>query len=122
MKTRIPSTVVTSIFVFINFIVTVYILLPMDFASLISESSGALQGSENMGMIAMMPLLLVGGMILFFLGWMLAVAITHAILLVFTVKNRKSSLKTVRIINCALDAANIFLIVAPIVKFITCIL
>ena len=94
----------------------------MDFASLISESSGALQGSENIGMIAMMPLLIIGGMILFFLGWMLAVAITHAILLVFTLKNRNSPLKAVRIINYILDVANILLIVAPTVKLISYIL
>lgn len=69
-----------------------------------------------MGMIMMVPLLLIGAIIVFFLFWMVSIVITHAILLIFTIKNRKSPLKPVRIINYVLTAANIALIAAPIIK------
>ena len=118
MKTRIPSTVVTSIFVLINGFFMFFLLLPMDFNELLKSSAESMPNAENIGMIAMMPLLLIGAMIVFFIIWMLAIAITHAILLVFTVKNRKSPLKPVRIINYILIAANIALIAAPIIKFL----
>ena len=118
MKTRIPSTVVSSAFVIINGFFMFFLLLPMDFSELLKSSAESMPSTENIGMIAMMPLLLVGAMIAFFIFWMLAIAITHAILLVFTIKNRKSPLKPVRIINCILSVANIALITAPIIKFL----
>ncbi len=118
MKTRIPSTVVASIFVTINGFFMLYLLLPMDFRELVQNSAQSMPQEENMGMIAMVPLLLIGAMVVFFLFWMLAIAITHAILLIFTIKNRRSPLKPVRIINYILTAANIFLIAAPIIKIL----
>ena len=122
MKTRITSTVVTSIFVLINGFFMFFLLLPMDFNDLLKSSEESMPNTENMGMIAMMPLLMMGAMIAFFLFWMLAITVTHAILLVFTVKNRKSPLKPVRIINYILTVANVVLITAPILKFLTYIL
>ena len=119
MKTRIPSTVVTSIFVLINGFFMFFLLIPMDFRELLQGAGESMPDTENIGMIAMVPLLLIGGMIVFFLGWMLAVAITHAILLIFTVKNRKSPIKAVRIINYVLDVANVILITTPIIKLLT---
>ena len=118
MKTRIPSTVVTSIFVTINGFFMFYLLLPMDLRELAQSTADSMPNEENIGMIAMVPLLIIGAMVVFFLFWMLAIAITHAILLIFTIKNRKSPLKPVRIINYILTAANILLIAAPIVKLI----
>ena len=116
MKTRIPSTIVTSIFVTINSFFMFYILLPMDFNQLVQNSAESMPQEENMGMIMMVPLLLIGAIIVFFLFWMVSIVITHAILLIFTIKNRKSPLKPVRIINYVLTAANIALIAAPIIK------
>ena len=116
MKTRIPSTVIISILVLVNGFFTFFLLLPMDFRELLQNTGESMPDTENMGMVAMVPLLLVGAIVVFFLFWTLAIAITHAILLIFTVKNRKSPLKSVRIINYALTVANIALIIAPIVK------
>ena len=116
MKTRIPSTVVISIFVLINSFFMFYLLIPLDFRELLQSTGESMPETENIGMIALVPLLLVGAMIAFFLFWMLAIAITHAILLIFTIKNRKSPLKSVRIINYVLTAANVALIAAPIIK------
>ena len=118
MKTRIPSTIVSSIFVTINGFLMFYLLLPMDFRELLENSAQSMPDTENAGMIMLMPLLLVGAVIAFFLFWMLAIVITHSILLIFTIKNRKSPLKPVRIINYVLTAANIILIAAPIIKFL----
>ncbi len=118
MKTRITSTVIISIFVLINGFFTLYLLLPIDLNNLISDSAGSMPEVENAGMIMMMPLLLLGAMVVFFFCWMLAISVTHAICLIFTIKNRKSPIKAVRIINYVLDAANIFLIATPIIKFI----
>ena len=53
-----------------------------------------------------------------FIGWAALIALTHAICLIFTIRNRKSPIKAIRIINLVLDAANIFLIIAPIVRII----
>lgn len=116
MKTRIPSTIVTAIFVQINSFFMFFFLLPMDLHQLLEDSAESMPDTDGMGMIAMVPLLLVGAVIVFFLFWMLSIAITHAILLIFTVKNRKSPLKPVRIINYILTAANIILIAAPLIK------
>ncbi len=118
MKTRIPSTVVISIFVLINSFFMFYLLLPMDLAELIKGSAESMPNVENIGMIALVPMLLVGAMIVFFLFWMLAIAITHAICLIFTIKNRRSPIKSVRMINYILTAANIALIAAPIIKIL----
>jgi hypothetical protein len=59
-----------------------------------------------------------GVAVLTFELWALSIAITHTVCIIFTVKNRKSPLKAVRIINLALDVANVFLIAAPIAKMI----
>ena len=118
MKTRIPSTIVISIFVLINSFFMFYLLLPMDIRGLLENSAGSIPNDENMGMIAMVPMLLAGAVIVFFLFWMLAIAITHAICLIFTIKNRRSPIKSVRIINVILTVANIALVAAPIVKIL----
>ncbi len=118
MKTRIPSTVVISIFVLINSFFMFYLLLPMDIRELLQNTGEAMPDTENMGMIGMLPLLLVGAVVVFFLFWMLAIAITHAICLIFTIKNRRSPIKSVRIINVILTVANIALVAAPIVKIL----
>ena len=118
MKTRIPSTIVTAIFVQINSFFMFFFLLPMDLHQLLESSAESMPETDGMGMIAMVPLLLVGAVIVFFLFWMLAIAITHAICLIFTIRNRRSPIKSVRIINVVLTVANIALVAAPIVKIL----
>ena len=118
MKTRIPSTVIISIFVLINSFFMFFLLIPMDIRELLQSSGESMPDADNMGMIAMVPLLLIGAVVVFFLFWMLAIALTHAICLIFTIKNRRSPLRSVRIINYILSVANILLVAAPIIKIL----
>lgn len=118
MKTRIPSTVIISIFVLINSFFMFFLLIPMDIRELLQSSEESMPDADNMGMIAMVPLLLIGAVVVFFLFWMLAIALTHAICLIFTIKNRRSPLRSVRVINYILTAANILLVAAPIIKIL----
>ena len=118
MKTRIPSTVIISIFVLINSFFMFFLLIPIDIRELLQNSGESMPDADNMGMIAMVPLLLIGAVVVFFLFWMLAIALTHAICLIFTIKNRKSPLRSVRVINYILSAANILLVAAPIIKIL----
>lgn len=118
MKTRVPSTVIISIFVLINSFFMFFLLIPMDIRELLQNSGESMPDADNMGMIAMVPLLLIGAVVVFFLFWMLAIALTHAICLIFTIKNRKSPLRSVRVINYILSAANILLVAAPIIKIL----
>ena len=118
MKTRIPSTVIISIFVLINSFFMFFLLIPMDIRELLQSSGESMPDADNMGMIAMVPLLLIGAVVVFFLFWMLAIALTHAICLIFTIKNRRSPLRSVRVINYILTSANILLVAAPIIKIL----
>jgi len=113
-KSRITSTVIISVLVLINLFIFTARLLPVD------PSDFAPSLPEHPGEIALLwGGLAVGVAVLVHLGWMVNIAITHAICLIFTVKNRKSPLKAVRIINVILDAANVFLIAAPIIRVIS---
>ena len=118
MKTRIPSTVIISIFVLINSFFMFFLLIPMDIRELLQSSGESMPDADNMGMIAMVPLLLIGAVVVFCLFWRLAIALTHAICLIFTIKNRRSPLRSVRIINYILSVANILLVAAPIIKIL----
>ena len=112
MKSRIPSTVIISVIVLMNFFF-LDLITPLDIGTLTEPS---LDSIANMGMFSMVGLLIVSGMVLFFIGWLLAISLTHAICLIFTIKNRKSPLKAVRIINYVLDVANVLLIVLPLIN------
>ena len=113
MKSRIPSTVVISILVLINLYFLCVAILPLDIGALISPLP-----EEHDAITLLWTGIAAGVAILTFEAWALSIAITHAICLIFTVKNRKSPFKAVRIINIVLDVANVFLIVAPITKMI----
>ena len=113
MKKRIVSTVIIGILVLINLFFLCFLLLPLDLANLMPTLP------ENPGEVVLLWGALAAGVaMLTFIGWAASIAITHAICLIFTIKSRKSPLKAVRIINLVLDAANVFLIVAPIVRII----
>ena len=118
MKTRIPSTIVNSVFVLINGFFMFFLLIPMDYRDLIQNSAESIPQEENMGMLAMVPLLLVGAIVVALIFWMLAIAIMHAIWLIFSIRNRKSPIKAVRVISYVLDASNAILVLAPIIKII----
>ena len=118
MKTRIPSTIVNSVFVLINGFFMFFLLIPMDYRDLIQNSAESIPQEENMGMLAMVPLLLVGAIVVALIFWMLAIAILHAIWLIFSIRNRKSPIKAVRVISYVLDASNAILVLAPIIKII----
>ena len=113
MKSRIPSTVVISILVLINLYFLCVAILPLDIGALITPLP-----EEHDAITLLWTGIAAGVAILTFEAWALSIAITHAICLIFTVKNRKSPFKAVRIINIVLDVANVFLIVAPITKMI----
>ena len=118
MKTRIPSTIVNSVFVLINGFFMFFLLIPMDYREIIQNSAESIPQEENMGMLAMVPLLLVGAIVVALIFWMLAIAIMHAIWLIFSIRNRKSPIKAVRVISYVLDASNAILVLAPIIKII----
>ena len=110
MKTRIPSTVIIAVLVLINmFFMTALLGTDLNF-------SGVEPQPDDAGISLLWGGMVVGVVLVFLHGWAIAIALTHAICLIVTVRNRKSPLLTVRIINLVLDAANVFLIVAPIVQ------
>jgi len=114
-RPRIVSTVIISILVLINLFIFTTRLMPLDLQAFI----GSPLPEDPDGITLLWTGLAAGVAMLTFIGWAAAIALTHAICLIFTIKNRRSSLKAVRIINLVLDVANVFLIVAPIVRIYT---
>lgn len=115
MKPRITSTVIISALVLINLFIFVNIIAPIDFAELV----GYPMPEKHDAVSLMWTSLAAGIVIAVFAIWTAAIALTHAICLIFTIKNRRSSLKAVRIINIVLDVANVALIIGPIIKIIS---
>ena len=115
MRPRIASTVIISLLVLINLFLFVAVIAPLDIADIVGNPL-----PENPGEIELLwGGLAVGIVIVMFTVWAASIALTHAICLIFTIKNRRSSLKTIRIINLALDVANAVLIIGPIIKIIS---
>ena len=115
MKPRITSTVIISALVLINLFFFVTAIAPVDLATFVGDPL-----PDNPGEVELLwGGLVVGFVIVFLAGWALSIALTHAICLIFTIKNRRSSLKAIRIINVVLDVANVALIAGPIIKILT---
>jgi hypothetical protein len=115
MKPRITSTVIISVLVLINLFFFLSVIAPLNLADVVGDPL-----PEKPGEVALIwGGLAVGVAIAAFAGWALSIAVTHAICLIFTIKNRHSTLKAVRIINVVLDVANAVLIVGPIIKIIS---
>ena len=115
MKKRITSTIIISLFVLINLFVFVNFIAPVDFTDLVGSPL-----PENHDAVSLMWTSLAAGIVIaMFAVWTGAIALTHAICLIFTIKNRRSPLKAVRIINIALDVANAVLILGPIIKIVS---
>ena len=112
-KKRIPSTIIISILVLINLYVVIVGFIPLEIKELLSGGTGLEEPDE---ITLIWGAMAVGIVLLAFVGWAVLIAVTHAFCLAFTIRNRKSSLISVRIINLVLDVANAFLIIAPVVK------
>lgn len=110
----IVSTVIISILVFIglNLIIGIWSGSPLD---MLPEDQGS---SEEYGAMGMIFVLIYGAMLLYLFLIPVCIIITHSICLIFTVKNRRSEYKSVRIINYVLDGMNIFLIITAAVKLV----
>ena len=114
-RPRIVSTVIISLLVLINLYIFTVGIMPLD----MQEFIGSPLPENPDGITLLWGSMAVGVAILFFTVWAASIALTHAICLIFTIRNRRSSLKTVRVINIILDIANVFLIVGPIIKIIS---
>ena len=114
MRKGLASTIIISIFVAINLFIFVSIFMNVNLSDVWSNTdAGSL---DNMGEMAIVAVLIMGAMVTFLYGWLLAIALTHVICLIFTLKNRKSPNRVIRILNVILDACNIFLIIGPVAK------
>ena len=113
-KKCITSTVIISVLV-LSGLFWMRCILPVTLADLAVTLP---EGSENMGMMLMFYGAVAGIAFLTFCFLDLAILITHSICLIFTVKNRRSCLKSVRIINYVLDGLNVLLIAAALIKLI----
>ena len=109
----ITSTVIISILVLINLFVFFAMLFPGNVEDMFANADADL---SEMGELSLLYVAIMGSIVLFFYGWMLAISLTHTICLIFTIRNRKSPLGVIRIINVILDICNIALIVTPILK------
>ena len=111
MKKGLTSTILISILVVINLFLFFSIFINVDPSDLQVNGS-----SEEMGEMVMLEMLVVGGVLAVIYGWMLLIALTHAICLIFTIRNRHADAKAIRCINVVLDVCNALLIVGPILK------
>lgn len=116
MKKGVTSTVIIAILVVINLYVVIVGFLPLNFEALLDGTETHLQDPD--GMTLMLGAITLGVALLAFVGWAALITVTHALCIVFTLRNRKSAFRAIRIINIVLDLANAFLIIAPIVKII----
>ena len=114
LKKGILSSIIISIISVINLVSFLVILLPFDAEELVENNK---QKEEVEAMALMFLGIVVGAAILLLYVWIIAIALTHIICLIFTIKNRKSDSKGIRLCNYVLDVVNLFLIIAPLVKF-----
>ena len=111
-KNGIASTVVISVFTLINLILFFGALIHMD----PSAWGGTVPPTEELGEMSILVVAIYGAVLVFLWGWMLAISITHTVCLIFSIRNRKSPLKSIRILSYVLDVLNAVLIVTPILK------
>ena len=110
----IVSTVIISILIFIglNLMIGIWIESPFD---VFPENQGS---AEEYGEIGMILVLIYAAAVLWIFSIPIVIMITHSICLIFTIKNRKSRYKSIRVINYVLDGLNIFLIGASITRLV----
>ena len=115
---RIVSTVLISLLVLIN----LYIVFFFFCRNTLSDFfEGKINTSENGAIVAFVVIALGVVFVIIFL-WHILIIIVHSICLIFSIKNRKSSLKSIRIINYVLDVLNVVLIITPLILIIMCYL
>ena len=107
MKKGLLSSIIISIVSGINIFVTITLLLPFDAQALLDNSR--VEDNGNFMYLALAGAI-AGMAILMIYLWMLLVAITHGICLIFTVKNCKSEARTIRVWNYVLTGLNALLI------------
>ncbi len=119
-KKRITSTIILSI------ILTILLIFVLPNLTLnLHESFENIKSNASMGEYGPMAILVVAvgaiGMVFAIAIYCIlfaAVAITSGVCLIFTIRNRKSCLKPIRIINYVLDGGFSFVIVASVIKII----
>ncbi len=120
-KKRITSTIILSIILSI-LLVVVLSFLPLNFHQShedlqFPDASFEKYGEMSMILILVIAMMFIGMTVLFFAIFINA-AIAAGICLIFSIKNRKSTLKAIRIINYVLDGGFAFVIVASVIKII----
>lgn len=111
-KKRIPSTIILGIALIIALIFT-GLILSISWAALQAEAQDQ---EEVAGSIALVFVGAIGiALIILFAG---AVNILSGVCLIFTIKNRQSTLKPIRIISYVMDGLFGFVILATLVKII----
>lgn len=120
-KKRITSTVILSV-VLALFLFLCIAFLPFDVKAEIAKNSKAAQDSSSdpvEGVVATGAIAFVLGIgMVFFIFMYGFIILNSAICLIFTVKNRKSSLKAIRIISYIEDGAFLFCLISSLVKMI----
>ena len=111
MKKGLTSTILISILVVINLFLFFTMFINVDPSDLQYEGS-----SSDLDEMVMLEFLIMGGVLAVIYGWMLLIALTHVICLIFTIRNRRADAKAIRIINLVLDVCNVILILGPILK------
>ena len=110
-KPRITSTIIISIFFILTAIITVTSMFSLSWKALNEATSGGTAGDVVVAFFAAFGMVLY----LLFLG---AIVVECAILLPFSIANRKSIHKPVRIISYVLDGLISALIIGAIIKII----
>ncbi len=120
-KKRIVSTVILSIILSI-LLVVVLNFLPLDFHQSLEDLQFPDASFEKYGEMSMMLILVISmtfiGMTVMFFAIFINSAIAAGVCLIFSIRNRKSYLKPIRIINYVLDGGFVFIIGASVIKII----
>ena len=115
MKKGLVSSIIISIATGINILVSIIVLLPFDAQGFIEKSR--VEDTDNLAYLALAGAI-AGMVILIIYVWMLLVAITHGVCLIFTIKNFKSNQKAIRIWNYALTGLNVLMIISMVGKIV----
>ena len=116
MRKGLVSTIIISVLCTFNLFFTCFLHLPFNIEEFLGNNQVNIK-EENF-YAAMLMAGIAGMFLLMVYAWMLLIMVMHSVCLIFTIRNRKASLKWVRIYNYVLDVVNGFLITAPLVKII----
>ena len=116
MRKGLVSTIIISVLCTFNLFFTCFLHLPFHIDEFIGNNQVNIEESNFYA--AMLVAGIAGMLILMVYAWMLLIIVIHSVCVIFTIRNRKASLKWVRIYNYVLDVVNGFLITAPLVKIL----